>query len=108
MDVNPSPRTAASGLDLAGLSRFVVGNRFLSEPIKRLRYQPQQRYAPTTGVLAGLAISLLKAGDPPINAYLLIQPIPPCSFITTAVIFFVGLNLVQLPSIFLTQMINAL
>lgn len=93
-------------LALAGFSLFIVGYRFLSEAIKGLRYQPRPWHAPTAGVLAGLGTSLFNAGGPPINAYLLLQAIPPKTFVATSVIFFTLLNLLKLPGFFLTQMIN--
>jgi uncharacterized membrane protein YfcA len=80
--------------------------KFVSDRIQQLRYQPRAWHAPVAGALAGLASGMFNNGGPPFNSYMLLQKVPPRSFIATTVLFFALLNLIKIPGFLVTGVLN--
>ncbi len=76
---------------------LLVVYKFVSDRIPTLRYQPQGWHAPVAGGLSGVASGMFNSGGPPFNSYLLLQKLPPRSFIATTAIFFALLNVIKVP-----------
>jgi uncharacterized membrane protein YfcA len=84
----------------------LVAYKFASDRIKSLQYRPQAWHAPATGALAGLASAMFNNGGPPFNSYLLLQKLPPRTFIATAALFFALVNLIKVPGFLYTGVLN--
>jgi hypothetical protein len=63
----------------------------------RLTYQPRQWHGVLAGSLAGFTSTLAHAGGPLVAIYLLLQKLPPATFIATSALFFVVLNWIKVP-----------
>jgi hypothetical protein len=75
-----------------------VAYRLLERRIlKSLTYQPRRWHGVLAGSLAGFTSTLAHAGGPAITIYLLLQNIPPTTFIATSVLFFAVLNWIKVP-----------
>lgn len=88
--------TLRKGLGLLVL--IFVSYRLLERRIlNSLNYQPRRWHGILAGSLAGLTSTLAHAGGPTIAIYLLLQNIPPATFIATSVLFFAVLNWIKVP-----------
>lgn len=85
---------------------FLVAYKFASDRIKSLHYQPHAWHAPAAGALAGLASAMFNNGGPPFNSYLLLQKMPPRTFIGTTALFFALVNLIKVPGFLYTGVLN--
>ena len=93
-------------LALAVFVLLLVAYKFASDRITRLAYQPRGWHAPATGVLAGIASGMFNTGGPPFNAYLLLQKMPPRTFIATTALFFALVNLLKVPGFLITGVLD--
>ena len=85
---------------------ILVAYKFVSDRVKSLQYQPRAWHAPATGALAGLASAMFNNGGPPFNSYLLLQKLPPRTFIATTALFFALVNLIKVPGFLYTGVLN--
>ena len=84
------------GLGVLVLVFFVY--RLLERRIfNTLTYQTRHWHGVLAGSLAGFTSTLAHAGGPPITIYLLLQKLPPATFIATSVLFFAVLNWIKVP-----------
>lgn len=72
---------------------YKVGGGFLS----RLAYQPRVWHSYVAGWAAGFGSALANVGAPPFTAYMMLQNLPPVTFIGTATLFFAIINALKLP-----------
>jgi len=93
-------------ISLAVFILILVIYKFVSDHIQALHYQPHAWHASAAGVLAGLASAMFNNGGAPFNSYLLLQKLPPRTFIATTVLFFALVNLVKLPGFLYTGVLN--
>ena len=93
-------------LALAVFVLLLVVYKFASDRITRLAYQPRGWHAPTVGALAGVASGMFNTGGPPLNAYLLLQKMPPRAFIATTALFFALVNLSKVPGYLYTGVLD--
>lgn len=63
----------------------------------RLAYRPHPWHGVLAGSLAGFTSTLAHAGGPLVAMYLLLQQLPPITFIATSALFFVVLNWIKVP-----------
>ena len=85
---------------------ILVAYKRVSDRIKSLEYQPRFWHATAAGALAGLASGLFNNGGPPFNSYLLLQKMPPRTFIATTALFFALVNLIKLAGFLYTGVLN--
>jgi hypothetical protein len=93
-------------LVLAVFVLLLVAYKFASDRIARLAYQPRGWHAPAAGGLAGMASGMFNTGGPPFNAYLLLQKMPPRTFIATTALVFALINLLKVPGFLYTGVLN--
>jgi uncharacterized membrane protein YfcA len=75
-----------------------VAYRLLERRILNIRtYQTRSWHGVLAGSLAGFTSTLAHAGGPLIAIYLLLQQLPPATFIATSTLFFVVLNWIKVP-----------
>jgi uncharacterized protein len=98
--------TRALQLGLALFTLVVVAYRFVGDVIRQLRYRPQPWHGPAAGTLTGIASALFNVGGPPFNAYMLLQKLPPRTFVATTAIFFGMLNLMKVPGFLMAGVID--
>lgn len=84
------------GLGLLVLT-FVAYRLFERRILKSLTYRPRHWHGVLAGSLAGFTSTLAHAGGPPITIYLLLQNLPPTTFIATSALFFAVLNWIKVP-----------
>jgi uncharacterized membrane protein YfcA len=85
---------------------ILVIYKFVSDRFQALAYHPRGWHAPAAGGLAGLASGLFNNGGPPFNSYLLLQNMPPRTFIATTALFFALVNLIKVPGFLYTGVLN--
>lgn len=81
----------------------VAAYKLVSESLKTLAYTPRPWHGVAAGSAAGFASALANAGGPPITSYLLLQKLPPTTFVGTSVLFFAVVNLLKLPAFLAAQ-----
>ncbi len=82
------------------LALFTLGMvvyKLAGDVISKLRYQPRVWHGPAVGGITGLASAMFSSGGPVFNSYMLLQSLPPRTFIGTTTLFFALLNLVKIP-----------
>jgi len=84
----------------------IIGYRFVSERIQAWRYQPQVWHGPVVGAVAGVASGMFNNGGPAFNSYLLLQGLPPRTFIASTALFFALLNWLKVPGFVYTGVLN--
>jgi uncharacterized protein len=84
----------------------IIGYRFISERIQAWRYQPRVWHGPMVGALAGTASGMFNNGGPAFNSFLLLQRLPPRTFIATTALFFALLNWLKVPGFLYTGVLN--
>lgn len=93
---------------LLGVFTLVVAAyKLASDSITRVTYQPHNWHGTVAGSASGFASALANAGGPPITAYLLLQKLPPATFVATNVLFFAIVNLIKLPAFVAADVIDA-
>ena len=91
---------------LAVFVLVIVGSKFLSDRIQRLRFQSRAWHGPAAGLASGVASGMFNNGGPPYSAYLLLQHLPARTFIGTAALFFAALNVVKVPSLLIARVLD--
>ena len=91
---------------LAVFVLLLVAYKFVSDRIARLAYRPHGWHGPAAGALSGMASAMFNTGGPPFNAYLLLQKLPPRTFIATTALFFALVNLLKLPGFLYTGVLD--
>jgi hypothetical protein len=84
----------------------IIGYRFVGERIQAWRYQPHVWHGPVVGAVAGIASGMFNNGGPAFNSYLLLQGLPPRTFIATTALFFALLNWLKVPGFLYTGVLN--
>jgi hypothetical protein len=79
---------------------FVVYRLLEQRILRMLTYRPKSWHGVLAGSLAGFTSTLAHAGGPPISIYLLLQSLPPVTFIATSALFFAILNWIKVPYYF--------
>lgn len=93
-------------LVLAVFVLVMAAYKLAGDRIARFQYQPRGWHGPAAGLLAGVASGMFNTGGPPFNAYLLLQKLPPQSYVATTVVFFAALNLLKLPGFLLAGVLD--
>ncbi|MCK6577092.1 MAG: sulfite exporter TauE/SafE family protein [Anaerolineae bacterium] len=70
----------------------LLGSRLLAA-----NYHPRQWHGLLAGLASGLASALANSGGIPFTTYMLLQDIPPRSFVGTTTLYFLLLNVLKLP-----------
>lgn len=99
-----APNTLRIALGLFVL--LLIAYKFASDRIQRLRYDTRAWHAPAVAALSGLASGMFNNGGPPFNSYLLLQKMPPRTFIATTALFFALVNLIKVPGFLYTGVLN--
>ncbi len=71
-----------------------------------LAYRPQRWHGVLAGTVSGFSSALAHTGAPPISIYLLLQNIPPRTFVATSVLFFAIVNWVKVPYYLYAQLFD--
>lgn len=82
---------------LGGFTLIAVLYKLASANIAMLAYKPRGWHGYVAGVSTGFGSALANAGAPPFTAYMLLQDLPPRTFIGTTTLFFAILNACKLP-----------
>jgi hypothetical protein len=91
------------------LGLFTLGAvvyKLISDSIQQLEYQPRSWHGWLAGGLSGFASALANNGGPPITAYLLLNRVPPVSFIGTITLYFAILNWLKVPGFIQADIID--
>ncbi|KXK20774.1 MAG: Sulfite exporter TauE/SafE [Chloroflexi bacterium OLB15] len=83
-----------------------VAYRLISERLTQFEYQPRYWHAHLAGWLSGMGSALANTGAPPFLAYLLLQPLSPITIVGTTTLFFALVNLIKLPGMILTGVVD--
>lgn len=75
---------------------FVVYKLF-GDRLTRLAYQPRRWHGLLAGGIAGTGSAVANVGGPPFTIYLLLQKLPPLTFVGTTTLYFALVNLIKLP-----------
>lgn len=81
----------------------IAAYKLVSDSLKTLTYTPHPWHGIAAGSTAGFASALANAGGPPITSYLLLQKLPPTTYVGTSVLFFAAVNLLKLPAFLATN-----
>jgi uncharacterized membrane protein YfcA len=92
---------------LAIFTLLIVVYKLASDRLTQIRYQPHPWHGPAAGAVTGVASGMFNGGGPPFNAYLLLQRVPPRSFVATTAIAFALLNLFKLGVLIWQRVLNA-
>ena len=84
----------------------IIGYGCISERVQAWRYQPQAWHGPVAGAVAGVASGMFNNGGPAFNSYLLLQGLPPRTFIASTALFFALLNWLKVPGFVYTGVLN--
>jgi len=84
----------------------IIGYGFISERIQTWRYQPHVWHGPVAGAVAGVASGMFNNGGPAFTSYLLLQGLPPRTFIASTALFFALLNWLKVPGFVYTGVLN--
>lgn len=76
---------------------FALYKLFEKRLLGRLHYRPRPWHGWAAGTVAGFSSALAHVGGPPISIYLLLQQVPPRTFVATSALFFAILNWVKVP-----------
>ena len=76
---------------------FVVYKLFEKRIQAALTYEPRNWHGGVAGAVAGFTSTLAHTGGPPISIYLLLQNIPPRTFIATSAVYFAIINWLKVP-----------
>ncbi|MCB0115915.1 MAG: sulfite exporter TauE/SafE family protein [Caldilineaceae bacterium] len=76
---------------------FVLYRLFEKRILQSLTYQPRNWHGVLAGSVAGFTSTLAHTGGPPITIYLLLQNIPPRTFIATSAAYFAIINWLKVP-----------
>ncbi len=90
------PEWLRKGLGVLSLL-FVLYRVFERRIMQALAYTPRNWHGVLAGSLAGFTSTLAHSGGPPITIYLMLQKIPPQTFIATTALFFAVLNWIKVP-----------
>jgi uncharacterized membrane protein YfcA len=85
---------------------LVVIYKIGSESLRQLDYQPRSWHGHLVGWLSGFGSALANVGAPPFTAYMLLQKVSPVVFIGTTTLLFAIVNLLKLPGVLLTGVLN--
>lgn len=93
-------------LVLAVFVLSLAAYKLAGDRITRFQYQPRNWHGPAAGLLSGIASGMFNTGGPPFNAYLLLQKLPPRSYVATSVVFFAALNLLKIPGFLMAGVLD--
>ncbi len=85
---------------------IVIIYKFASDRLKSIEYQSRTWHGYLAGWTAGLASALANTGAPPFTAYMLLQQVPPLTFIGTTTLFFAIINALKLPGVIIADQLN--
>jgi len=91
---------------LGALTLIAVSYKVASARLTALAYQPREWHGHVVGAASGFGSALANAGAPPFTAYMLLQNIPPKTFIGTTTLFFAIVNALKLPGYLQTGALN--
>ncbi|MBP7690719.1 MAG: sulfite exporter TauE/SafE family protein [Anaerolineales bacterium] len=91
---------------LAVFVLLIVLYKLASDRIAHWRYQPRGWHAPAAGLVAGVASGMFNNGGPVFNSFLLLQALPPRSYIATTAVYFALLNLLKVPGFLYTGVLD--
>jgi uncharacterized protein len=92
-------------LGVAGL--VVVGYKIHAQWKGAEHYVHRGWHGPLAGLLGGATSAMLNAGGPPVISYLLLQRLPPLTFIATSTLFFSVVNVLKVPGSLALGVIDA-
>lgn len=97
--VNLDPRTLRHVLGFFALAVIVykLGSEALAHYLQSAAYHHQAWHGWLAGSLSGIGSALANAGGPPMTAYLLLQHVPPRTFVGTQAVFFLIMNILKVP-----------
>ncbi len=78
---------------------FVI-YRLVENRLKQRLYKPRSWHGIFAGTVAGFSSALAHTGGPPVSMYLLMQDLPPKSFVATSALFFAIVNWIKVPYYF--------
>lgn len=84
---------------------FVVYKLF-DKRITSVQYQHHNWHAHLVGLVAGIGSAVANAGSPPFTIYLLLQNITPIVFVGTTTLYFALINLLKIPPLILTGILD--
>jgi len=84
----------------------IIGYGCISERLQAWRYQPRVWHGPVAGAVAGVASGMFNNGGPAFNSYLLLQGLPPRTFIASTALFFALLNWLKVPGFLYTGVLD--
>ncbi len=76
---------------------FVIYRLFEKRIVRSLQYQARNWHGVLAGSISGFTSTLAHAGGPAITIYMLMQNLPPTTFVATTVLFFAILNWIKVP-----------
>lgn len=84
---------------------FVI-YRLFSEQIQRMQIETKPWHGVAAGAASGLGSALANTGAPPFTAYMLLQGVSPLVFAGTTTLFFAVVNLLKLPGLIITGLMD--
>ena len=98
--VNLDPRTLKHALGILTLIviAYKVGSAALTRYLQSAAYQHYPWHGWLAGGLSGIGSALANTGGPPMTAYLLLQRLPPRTFVGTQAVFFLIVNWLKVPT----------
>lgn len=84
----------------------VAAYKLASDSLAALTYTPRAWHGVLAGWAAGVASALANAGGPPVTAYLLLQKVPPLTFVGTLTLLFAAINALKLPGFLTANVID--
>jgi uncharacterized membrane protein YfcA len=78
---------------------FVI-YRLVENRLKQRLYKPRSWHGRCAGTVAGFSSALAHTGGPPVSMYLLMQDLPPKTFVATSALFFAIVNWIKVPYYF--------
>jgi uncharacterized membrane protein YfcA len=92
---------------ILGVLTLTVGVYKVIEPrLQRMRYVHHTWHGWFAGAVSGLGAGLASAGGPPLTAYLMLVGVTPLAYIATSAIMFAVMNIVRLPALVATDVLN--
>lgn len=91
---------------LACFSLAFVAYKVFGDRLLNARYQPREWHGYLAGGASGLGSALANTGAPPFTAYMLLQNVTPQVFVGTMTLFFAIVNLLKVPGLMLTGLMD--
>lgn len=91
---------------LGALTLLMVVYKLVRTRLAVGQYESHNWHGYLAGAASGFGSAVANAGGPPFTAYLLLQQVSPMVFMGTTTLFFITINLIKLPSLWLAGLLD--